>query len=280
METDEQSATRKPAPQADLLKFEIPQEIDRPNVKQEKKTAAQTYRTYMAMCYQQGYRCDLAIKFTDGQVLRAHKSVLCKYSDVFKKAINGGFQDSQVMQQESKTDTVEISHEDTEAVLAMIQWMYNGTRKTPGEQSSLYSHIRLYAAADYYQVQKLKKETTRCVLHEIRDELKDSEGASMPEAIELIFSSTPDSDRMLRDAVRLPNVKEIEVADFWQSLCLGVDERNYDPAVVLRVFQEFECCECKTVIILPYDAEGSECPDCEDEFAELLELGRVMVRRI
>ncbi|KAK7519421.1 uncharacterized protein IWZ02DRAFT_520988 [Phyllosticta citriasiana] len=173
---------------------------------------------------------------------------------------------------------IEISYEDTEAVLYMIQWMYTSKHEAPAGQKALPLHIRLYSAADFYQVRMLKREMIGSVTHDVCPKQP-----GLPEAIDLIFSSTPESDRGLRDAVvafcannyaycaRYPEFDDIQVVDFWRELCLetkddlydkndaldNFDAKRYD-AVMLRTFREFRCKECRIAFMIP---EGMSEPE-------------------
>ncbi|KAK7516430.1 hypothetical protein IWZ03DRAFT_440899 [Phyllosticta citriasiana] len=179
---------------------------------------------------------------------------------------------------QSPKRVIEISYEDTEAVLYMIQWMYTSKHEAPAGQKALPLHIRLYSAADFYQVRMLKREMIGSVTHDVCPKQP-----GLPEAIDLIFSSTPESDRGLRDAVvafcannyaycaRYPEFDDIQVVDFWRELCLetkddlydkndaldNFDAKRYD-AVMLRTFREFRCKECRIAFMIP---EGMSEPE-------------------
>ncbi|KAK7618817.1 hypothetical protein IWX50DRAFT_642641 [Phyllosticta citricarpa] len=159
----------------------------------------------------------------------------------------------------------------------MIQWMYTGKHEAPAGQKALPFHMRLYSAADFYQVRMLKREMISSVTHDVRDQFRRPKQPGLPEAIELIFFSTPESDRGLRDAViafcannhaycaRYPEFDDIQVMDFWRELCLGTEDDLYDKnndaldnfdikphdSVMLRTFREFRCKECRITFMIP-----------------------------
>ncbi|KAK7530652.1 uncharacterized protein J3D65DRAFT_131532 [Phyllosticta citribraziliensis] len=190
----------------------------------------------------------------------------------------------------------------------MIQWMYTNNAVAPSGQKPLIFDIRLYAAAEFYQIRVLHNEMMRFVLHDVRDQLRRiSDDVTLPKAVELIYSSTPESDRGLRDAIvafcaknyaycaRNKGFKKISVMEFWRDLCLGVKEDLYDKvhdphnsdysrrdAVMLRTFREYKCELCGVLFMVPEAAAKPEnCVFCsEDEVEGFQRLGSSIVRRL
>ncbi|KAK8209736.1 BTB/POZ protein [Phyllosticta capitalensis] len=232
------------------IQLEIPSKIDADD-RREHAFVTRRFRHQMNKYYRSGQHSNLTLRFSDGQMLHVHKALVFAYSDVFEKACSGPFV-------ESRTRSIEISHEDPEAVISMIHWMYTGSQAPPRGQSPLLFHIRLYAVADYYQVQMLRKEMIQRVQVDVKEQFKDN-GTELPEAIELIYSCTPDSDKGLRDAVvwfcaryykrcvRRPIFNEIEEPGFWRALCHT--RESFRDSVVIRSFDEYQCEDCGLAIL-------------------------------
>ncbi|KAK8209737.1 BTB/POZ protein [Phyllosticta capitalensis] len=304
--TDKRQTRRSRLVDAESIQLSIPIRLDvlhkiRDNDEPGKdlELVNSRFRQLLNNYFPTGQFSDLTIQFPDGQKLRVHKALVCAFSEVFHKAVSGPFN-------ESITGVIEISFEDTEAVFSMIQWMYTGTHATPEEQSPLPEeqsplvfHIRLYAAADFYQVNSLKREMIRCILPQLRDQFNPDSRARLTETFELIFSCTPEPDRWLRDAVvafcaenyarcsRIREFQKIESADFWRSLCLGGDDyyTHYDGQFI-RSYEEYMCENCKGTFLVPEEHMSSPdaisccyCYQGDGEYA-FAGLGRAKEKRI
>ncbi|KAK8239368.1 hypothetical protein IWZ00DRAFT_72079 [Phyllosticta capitalensis] len=77
------------------------------------------FRTKIQSYFQSGRFSDLTIRLPDGGEIKAHRALVCGLSDVFENACSSNFC-------EAKTGVIEITHEDSEAVELMINWMYYG----------------------------------------------------------------------------------------------------------------------------------------------------------
>ncbi|KAL1388085.1 BTB/POZ protein [Phyllosticta capitalensis] len=243
--TDDEPHSHEFLTEAQRIQLEIPGKIVAID-QEEHAFVTRRFRHQMNKYYRTGQFTDLMLRFSDGQRLHVHKALVFAYSDVFEKACSGPFV-------ESRTRTIEISHEDSEAVNSMIHWMYTGSQAAPGGQSPLLFHIRLYAVANYYQVQLLQREMKQRVQVDVKEQLTNN-GTELPAAIELIYSCTPDSDKRLRDAVVLfcaryykrcansPIFKEIEEPGFWRALCQA--REMFRDSAVIQSFDEYQCEDC------------------------------------
>ncbi|KAK8184872.1 uncharacterized protein BKA78DRAFT_26655 [Phyllosticta capitalensis] len=160
---------------------------------------------------------------------------------------HGIFMNSTHPLQEAKTSVIEITHEDSEAVELMINWMYYGDTHInvmDKAQQPIVSCLRLWIAADFYQVPALKT-VARDFLNELLQELEDKNSESITstgsigstasteicKAIELTYSSTPETEevgprkiipyhcaRYYRYLSESPMFRTITVEGFWKDL--------------------------------------------------------------
>ncbi|KAK7511770.1 BTB/POZ protein [Phyllosticta citriasiana] len=129
----------------------------------------------------------------DGHVFPIHKSIVCTQSEYFSRAFDekNGFK-------EAKTNTIELEDVEASTVRAMIEYMYHGDYKTDDLDDDTMPSIKVYAAAEMYQVEGLKEVAAKHfqqVVHGL------FELPFFPNAIKTIYQSTLEHDRGLRDIV-------------------------------------------------------------------------------
>ena len=100
---------------------------------------------------------------------------------------------------ESSTANLLLEHDDPAAVECMIKFLYSGDYKddTTDIDSCLMFHVSVYALADKYDIESLKR------LAEIKFD-KTADGTmstNFPAIVAAAFETTPSSDRGLRDVV-------------------------------------------------------------------------------
>lgn len=203
---------------------------------------------------------------------------------------HGIFMNSTHPLQEAKTSVIEITHEDSEAVELMINWMYYGDTHInvmDKAQQPIVSCLRLWIAADFYQVPALKT-VARDFLNELLQELEDKNSESITstgsigstasteicKAIELTYSSTPETEevgprkiipyhcaRYYRYLSESPMFRTITVEGFWKDLSRELHSlfecKRHDLSF-------FSCKQCRRTIVweLSAKADPVACPHC------------------
>ncbi|KAK8241987.1 hypothetical protein HDK77DRAFT_270940 [Phyllosticta capitalensis] len=236
----------------------------------------------VARLFQTGHYSDLKLQFQDRRVLHVHKSVVCASSEVFQLACSGAFS-------EARTGVIEISHEDTRAVVYMVLWMYTGKPRTNG----IVFNVRLYAATDFYRVRRLQN-LLRCL--KMKNLLQRSDNnKDVPEAIEFVFLNIPECHRDLRDtAVETcatyfdrcfanRHFREIDEPAFWAEMYLELydnvryyNSTRYDECTEFMMwmpqYNEYECTDpdChKTFLVSEILQRSSRCDDCYGELIKI-----------
>ncbi|KAB5531395.1 hypothetical protein GE09DRAFT_1146941 [Coniochaeta sp. 2T2.1] len=136
---------------------------------------------------------------------RTHKAVLCTQSPFFAKACDGSFK-------EASTGIIELTEDDPEAVRMMMHYFYHhdyphvtlhqadeAGKKDPKPNSNLVIHSRVYALGEKYAVEGLMAVALAKFVSEAKVHW---ESKDFLQAVEYIYSATPEHDRGLRDAVK------------------------------------------------------------------------------
>ena len=134
---------------------------------------------------------DLTIT-TQTRSFKVHKAIICTHSKVFAAMSDAGFK-------ESSTAELVLEHDDPAAVECMIHFLYSGDYDDDctDEYSSLMSHVRVYALAEKYDIEGLKR-LAAVIFDEIAEGLMCEE---FPAIVAAVFETTPSGDRGLRDVV-------------------------------------------------------------------------------
>lgn len=138
-----------------------------------------------------GKYSDLTIT-TRTHSFKVHKAIICTHSKVLAAMSDAGFK-------ESSTANLLLEHDDPAAVECMIKFLYTGDYddNTTDVNSSLMFHVRVYALAEKYDIEGLKRLTEFGV-----EEIADGQMCqNFPAIVAAVFESTPSSDRGLRDVV-------------------------------------------------------------------------------
>ncbi|KAI9776307.1 MAG: hypothetical protein M1839_000468 [Geoglossum umbratile] len=157
---------------------------------------------------------------------KAHRSVVCPRSTFFDAACNSGFK-------EGKTGEITLSDDDPATVWRMISFLYTcdyldtenevyvddeiassntnsphaidgeiaptmSTTFQPRERVAPFSNVHVYAIAEKYDIPDLKSHSMK----KFRNWVKNGwSNGDFPAIIKEVFTSTPNSDRGLRDIV-------------------------------------------------------------------------------
>ncbi|KAL1617699.1 hypothetical protein SLS54_007703 [Diplodia seriata] len=153
----------------------------------------------------------------DGRNIPAHKAVVCTQSTVLANACNPEHQfkvnlhQTQLpretrltftTQQEATSGVIDLTADEPATVMALLEYFYHHKYTVPAETTAGAFHAKVYAAGDYYQVKCLKEQAKSSFTTWLTGQL--SRGSSQEDffrAVEVIYDSTPESDRGLRDIV-------------------------------------------------------------------------------
>ncbi|OCL13437.1 hypothetical protein AOQ84DRAFT_274788, partial [Glonium stellatum] len=128
-----------------------------------------------------------------GQEFTVHRLVLCTQSKYFANAFNGDWK-------ESANRTIELNDDDVSVVEAMLHFMYrfDYDDNAHGQVSPAVFNAKVYSLADKYDLSALK-------LHAKEKFDKAVENCwsadDFPHVISEVYSSTPATDRGLRNVV-------------------------------------------------------------------------------
>ncbi|KAF1982563.1 hypothetical protein K402DRAFT_193801 [Aulographum hederae CBS 113979] len=143
---------------------------------------------------------DATVKYGDVS-LPVHRVILCGGSGFFKKAFSGGFAEAQ---------SCEVTLHDDEPILVrtMIIFLYSFVMNVGLAAKILKTYerpegiaplmARLYGIADKYDVPRLKIASAEVFKHEIT-KITSATNTQIPLSIEAVYTTTPSSDRVLRE---------------------------------------------------------------------------------
>ncbi|KAK8176730.1 BTB/POZ protein [Phyllosticta citribraziliensis] len=142
-----------------------------------------------------GQFSDLKIRCKEDEY-NVHKAIVCPQSDFFGTALNsvGGFK-------ESKTNVIELHEADPAVVRAIVQFLYRSDYQMDPEsdENRTVFHVSMYSAAEMYQIEGLKSKALRHF--ESRFSKFPDTSEPFAKIVEMVYSSTVDHDRSLRDHV-------------------------------------------------------------------------------
>ncbi|KAI4666975.1 uncharacterized protein J4E79_001656 [Alternaria viburni] len=165
-----------------------------------------------------GAYSDLTIS-CNGDTYKVHKNIVCDKIDFFTRAIRFGGKESQ-------NDVVDLPEDDPAVVRRLIQYLYEAeytpllpdvdstgstpfTNKTNRPNQPLL-HAKIYEIADKYEVKGLK-DLAREKFKRSCEQFWDNDVFAV--AAHHVFSTTPDSDKGLRDLVSLTISKHMCLMD-------------------------------------------------------------------
>ncbi|KAF2493693.1 hypothetical protein BU16DRAFT_464682, partial [Lophium mytilinum] len=122
---------------------------------------------------------------------KVHRIVLCCQIDFFQKACGGPF----------KVSMIDLSHDDSYAVGAMIRYAYGGQygpAENPDPDEQALHHVHVYAIASKYNIPGLQAMAKDC-LKTLADAHWDKDWFA--DIIRSVYETTISTDRGLRDVV-------------------------------------------------------------------------------
>ncbi|KAK8155126.1 hypothetical protein BKA80DRAFT_338100 [Phyllosticta citrichinensis] len=140
-------------------------------------------------------RSDLTIRTNDGGEFRVHKNVVCRKCEFFDNAVNGPFK-------EAASGIVEMPNDPPTAIAATLQFLYEDryecfVDKDQPSSTRWRFHLDAYIAATILNIPELKN-YAKCQFTGTL--FGDSVAFEViPKAISILYESTPDTDRILRD---------------------------------------------------------------------------------
>ncbi|KAH7362441.1 hypothetical protein B0T11DRAFT_280816 [Plectosphaerella cucumerina] len=148
-----------------------------------------------------GEYADFSIKCCD-DTYQVHKAIICPRAPFFRAAFGNSTKECEAAE-------VDLSEHDPTSVRLMVYYLYNldyphvkldGSlgNHTSSNNSNLSHHCRLYALADFCQMNTLKTLTVDKFKKEAETHWNDPD---FFEAIQFVYSATVSTDRSMRDAV-------------------------------------------------------------------------------
>ncbi|CEF78294.1 hypothetical protein FGSG_03479 [Fusarium graminearum PH-1] len=200
-----------------------------------------------------------------GQEFPIHRIVLCSHSEYFIKQLDGPWK-------ESSEGVIEIVDFDASLVKAMIYFTYHLNYDVPYGSSAMAFNAGMYQIADKYAMSALK----RYAHGEFSISIKECwEDVALPDVISLVYTSTPSSDRGLRDTVVGTSLVHLNIlmdrdefraelasnADFSIDIIRFQSKRSWGQ-------QHYDCGNCKTAFYM-VESDGLDeryrakhCPRC------------------
>ncbi|KAI4130485.1 MAG: hypothetical protein LQ338_001716 [Usnochroma carphineum] len=153
----------------------------------------------MKAYYDAGRFTDLTISCA-GQDFKCHKVVVCPQSSFFEAACTNGFQ-------ESLSSKIELVDDHPYHVALMVEFLYTQEYTAADHFAALFdvkhpeyvfkAHISLYAMGDKYGVPRLCRYSS----HRFHESAHPRGLFTTLNCVPLIYSSTPDTNRTLRDQI-------------------------------------------------------------------------------
>lgn len=201
--------------------------------------------------------------------------------------------------QESQLSEIKMNDDDLEALLALLQYLYTYNYKTVSSNTEykvayeMRFQVKVYAIADKYDIPELKKLATNRFELTLSKEHKGYESFMFYKVVRDVYTSTPDSDRGLRNLVLkactkyhddvLLEPRFVKMADqlpgFWKEYLREVldypqeEPGTYRCSICSEMWNSFpssaqKCLECvegsSEMCILEESDADSETPDEED----------------
>ncbi|KAK8176424.1 hypothetical protein BC567DRAFT_288330 [Phyllosticta citribraziliensis] len=139
---------------------------------------------------------DLTVRTSDGGEFHVHKKVVCERSLFFNNALNGPFK-------EAASGVIDMPNDPPTAIIALLQFTYKreyDCHVVEGQPDSepWRFHLDAYIAGSIYNIVSLKHYAKRRFTSTMFG-LGPSGYSVIPKAISILYDSTPDTDRILRD---------------------------------------------------------------------------------
>lgn len=203
-----------------------------------------TTNTQRASLFNSNLYSDVEVRCSDGTTYPAHKAIICPQSAVLANACNPNH-----AFKEARENVVALEQDDPATVHALLVFLYDHCYTAPADGAMLF-HARMYAMAEFYQVPALKELAKRCFREEV-----DGEGGwadpSFALAVEVVFESTPEGDRGLRDLVveaACRHFGELKERKEFEEVAQRIGSFSFDVAEALHrrpvLTVELKCKEC------------------------------------
>jgi len=188
---------------------------------------------------------------------KVHRIVLSAHSNYFATELNGKWK-------ESDERKVTISDFDPSVVEAMLRFMYSFDYNNAYGTSTMVFDAQVYQIADKYGMEDLKTHSQEKFHNAI------TTGWSMddfPLAISIVYESTPEQDRGLRDLaveVSLQNIDKLLDRDDFRGLLRTTADFAADliPFLANNPSKQYRCPSCQTIIKSDYSKGCYHCPSC------------------
>ncbi|CEI62036.1 unnamed protein product [Fusarium venenatum] len=146
-----------------------------------------------------------------------HRIVLCCHSEYFAKQLDGPWK-------ESYERAIEIVDFDVSLVEAMIYFTYHLNYDIPNGSSAMVFNAKMYQIADKYAMSTLKTFAQGKFSTSIKQDWEEGE---FPDTISLVYTSTPSTDRELRDIAVITSLNNLSILidrdDFKTELASNAD---------------------------------------------------------
>lgn len=113
------------------------------------------FHSHFVKMYEKQLFTDFQLKMNDGQVLKAHKSVLASRSSVFEQMLVTNMK-------ESELSKIEIEDFDSEVMKHVLQWLYTDKVRNIDDVAG-----RLVYAAEKYELEELKKNCIKKLIQKL-----------------------------------------------------------------------------------------------------------------
>ncbi|KAF2496366.1 hypothetical protein BU16DRAFT_509359 [Lophium mytilinum] len=126
---------------------------------------------------------------------KAHRVILCSQVRFFDKACSSGFK-------EATDGVIDLSHDDSDAVRAMLEFAYTASYPCPkgatSERLRALHEVAVYGIGHKYEIPSLQEHALGRFCCFVSSEWEQE---YFPDVVRAIYESTPSSDRGLRDYV-------------------------------------------------------------------------------
>ncbi|KAM0193451.1 hypothetical protein ACHAPI_007772 [Fusarium lateritium] len=133
---------------------------------------------------------DVVIRY-EGTEFKAHSVILSCHSEYFAKQLAGSWK-------ESIERVIDITDFDRSVIEGMLHFMYHFEYNNESTESDMVFHAGVYQIADKYRILVLKDYAKEKFSTAVKSDWSTDD---FPNAIELVYLTTPPEDRGLRDLV-------------------------------------------------------------------------------
>ncbi|KAG8529533.1 uncharacterized protein KY384_006170 [Bacidia gigantensis] len=222
-------------------------------------------REGLTQLLESGESTDLIVR-TALRHIPVHKLIVCAQSPVLKAICTSGFK-------ETSSNIIDLTDDKSESIERLVHFFYDGhyyvTEEGPGTvgevELNLSEHIEMYALADKYDIDGLKKAAIQGYKMTLdlatgRETIRQNIRKALLTTLAKVFESTPDSSRGLRDAAIMHIISFADDVVSDQKLKTLLYERcqeipHLSWAIMCGKAGNF-CLSCK-------NTGQTKCPECE-----------------